>query len=682
MQQRSGLIYLALALITLGLYLPALRCDFVNYDDPDYVTSNPKVQSGVTAASIQWAFTTGHASNWHPLTWLSHALDCQLYGLKPAYHHLTSLLFHMVNSLLVLLVFHRLTGCYWRSALVAAAFAWHPLHVESVAWVSERKDVLSTCFWLLTMLTYHIYTKATGDQKRSKWAWYALTLGLFSLGLMSKPMLVTLPFALLLLDYWPLNRLQLAGTGTPTKGKPISKGAERASTAHLILEKLPFLAIAVSSSVVTFFVQQKGGAVSSLNSLSFPERLSNALVSYLRYTGKLFWPANLSVLYPHPGHWPWWFVTLATVFVVTTSIMVLLQVRQRPYLAVGWLWFLGTLVPVIGLVQVGVQSMADRYTYVPMLGLFVMLAWGIPELVGANASKQKSLALGSGVILGLWVLLTSSQISYWTSSERLFRHAVEVTKDNYLAYNNLGFFLDHDGKVEEAMDNYKKSLAINPNYEDALNNMGYALEGKGMAAEALPYYEAALRTKPNMVEVHNNIGNALSDLGRVDEAISHYETALRLKPDHADAHGNYGVALAMKGRIPEATRELNEAIRLKPTLASAHSNLGNVFAMQHQLAEARAQYELAIQMKPGDSQSHNNLGNVFVELGKLEDAAKEYSEAIRLKPNNPETHFNLGVVYLRQGRKSEALVHFKEAIRYKPNYVEAQRQVEALSVGQ
>ncbi len=675
---RTGWLCLVLGLLTLALYAPAVRNDFVNYDDPDYVTSNPHVQAGLTLANVKWALTTGEASNWHPLTWLSHCLDYQLFGDQPAGHHATSVILHAVNAILVFLVLRRLTGAFWLGAFAAAVFAWHPLQVESVAWISERKNVLSTLFWWLTMGCYAAYVTA-GQRKTGKAGlYYALALGCFAVGLLAKPMLVTLPCVLLLLDFWPLRRGILPFVKE-------SGSAPEAATAvpwsRLVLEKIPFLLLAVVSSVVTFWVQRTGGAVSSLNSLSLGARLANAVVSYCRYVGKLFWPTDLSVLYPHPGHWPVGAIVAAMLFLLVVTALVVWQLRERPYLAVGWFWFLGTLVPVIGLIQVGVQSMADRYMYVPITGLLLMLTWGAADWLGRQPAARSATAMGAGVGLGLCVLLTMGQIRYWRNSQDLFRHAVVVTRDNYLAYNNLGYFLDHEGQVDEALTNYQKSIAINPNYDEAQNNLGYALAAKGRYAEAVGYYENALRLKPTLAEAHNNLGNALADLGRHSEAIEHYRIAQRLKPAYSDAHANYGIALAMQGKLDEAVVELTEAARLDPEKHSHHSNLGNALALQHKLDAAAAEFALALRLKPGDAQAHNNLGNVLAEQGKLNEAGAEYAEALRLKPENPEAQFNYAVVLIRQDRRDEALLHFRETLRLNPNHAVAQRQVAALTGG-
>ncbi len=710
------LISVFLALATFLVFLPVVRNGFVNYDDPDYITANPHVQGGLTWNNVVWAFKTGHASNWHPITWLSHILDCQIFGLHAPPQHLVSVGFHVANVVLLFLLLRLMTGAFWRSVVLAALFALHPLRVESVAWISERKDVLSTLFLLLTLMAYTKYVESrekreNGDRgaagpelakerkgrgtraetrhaslrrmRRPASLYYVLALVLFSLGLMSKPMLVTAPFLLLLLDYWPLGRVALRSR--PKGGAPDPSGhdstrevsaAGSASILRLVLEKIPFLVLAAASSVVTFLVQRKGGAVST--SLTFGQRIANALVSYVRYIGKTLWPTHLSVLYPHPIHWPLWEVIGAALILMAVFWGVLAQARKRPYLAVGWLWFFGTLVPVIGLVQVGVQSMADRYTYVPTIGSLIMLVWGVNDLIPRRAWKPAVMASGTGLTLLACAALTMRQIGFWKDSETLFRHAIQVTRNNYLAYNNLGFFLSNKGKTREAMQYYEKSLAINPNYDDALNNVGYALAKEHRSAEAIPYYEAALRGRPNNPEVHNNLGNALSEVGKLDEAIQQYLITLQENPDHADAHNNLGIALAMKGKLDEAIEHFRQAIRLKPRYASAHSNLGNALAAEHRLAEAMKEYQECLRLDPSDARAHNNLGNVLAEQGDLEAAVAQYNDALRLNEDNPEAEYNLGAALAKLGRNQEAAAHFQQALRLKPDYLQARRQLEQM----
>ena len=736
-----GVLCLLLAIATILAYSRTFQNGFVNYDDADYVTANKQVQQGLTLDGIKWAFTTGHASNWHPLTWVSHMVDVRLFGLNAAGHHATSLALHVANTLLLFWFLNVATGSKWRSAMVAALFALHPLHVESVAWASERKDVLSAFFFLLTLCFYSIHARArcsdlkaecssssattpslhaktqrrqeegksansdleVGSSKSDGGRWtlngrgselnvgsYTLSLLCFALGLMSKPMLVTAPFVLLLLDYWPFKRIDL------------KHGFSIKQAGTLILEKLPFFLLAGASSVVTYFVQREGGAVSV--ALTVGQRLANAAVAYVRYLRKTVWPDDLSVLYPHPGSWPAWQVVAAAILLVTITAGVLhLAHKQwhgkewRPLL-VGWFWFLGMMVPVIGIVQVGIQSMADRYTYLPIIGLFFGIIWTIAEHRGGErSSSERPQTRGRAVRAPIaqtafsparsWIglcalcvlaMLAFRQVGYWRDTETLFTRAVQVTKDNYLAYNNLGYHYSGKGKIAESMQFYEKSLRIKPDYEDALNNMGYALAKLGRHREAIPYYERALRVRPKHVEVHNNLGNALSELGEMEAAIEHYRFALSQKSDHADAHNNLAIALAMKGQFPEAISHFERTLSLNPTNAGAHSNLGNAYAIQKQFEKAIQQYEKALKLNPQDSQAHNNLGNVLMQQDRTAEALQHYEISLRLNPNNPEGHYNLGMALLRQSKSGEANEHFRRALELRPNYPDAMRRLKEI----
>jgi Flp pilus assembly protein TadD len=650
-RRRVCLICLALAVAALAVFGGALTCDFVNYDDPTYVTSNPDVQHGLTPAGVVWAFETPAASNWHPLTWLSHMADVQFFGMSPVGHHLTSLLLHAANAVLLFLILNAMTGAFWRSAVVAALFALHPLRVESVVWVSERKDVLSSLFWMLTVWSYFHFQKA-----KSK-LWYATALASFACGLMSKPMLVTLPFVLLLLDYWPLGR--------------------RISW-QLILEKIPFFGLTAISSVVTFLVQKRGGAVSPLTGLPLLPRIANALISYVRYIAKFFWPTRLSVLYPHPGHWPVWQIVSATVLLAVITALVVWRWRAQPYLAVGWFWFLGMLAPAIGLVQVGIQSMADRYSYLPLVGISIIVVWGLSDMLAQYHAGRWILGAAAGVAITACIVLTPLQVLHWHDSDSLFEHAIAVTKNNYLAYNNLGYFLSNRGESEKAMKYYESALQINPNYDEGHNNLGFALAALGRFQEATNEYIKALSINPRLTEAHNNLGNALGNLGLNDAAIHEYQVALQENPRHADAHNNYGIALAMHGKLDEAIAQFRLAILYKENYASAHSDLGNALAMKGDLAAAIQEYQICLRLTPADPQAHNNLANALAQEGKLEEAAIEYRKALELKPENPEAHFNLGVCLIRQGKRAEAAEEYRAALRQRPNYPTAQQQLDAL----
>ncbi len=463
--------------------------NFVRYDDTEYVVRNPHVQAGITLDGIAWAFASTHASNWHPLTWLSHMLDVQFWGMNPGGHHLTSLLFHVVNTLLLFFVFNRMTRCLWQSGVMAALFALHPLHVESVAWVAERKDLLSTFFWLLTMHYYFKYTENPGIRQ------YAPVLLVFILGLMAKPMLVTLPFVLLLLDFWPLNRMS------------------RFSLPKLIWEKIPLFIAAGLSSAATFIVQQRSGAMSSLDVYPLSVRMANALLAYMDYIRNLVWPVRLAVLYPHPGMPPLGQVVWAGVLLAGISWLIIRNWKQQPYLLVGWLWYLGTLVPVIGLVQVGQQALADRYTYVPLIGLFIIGAWGIPDLLARSRHRIFTLSILALAVFPLLTMTTRLQTGYWRNSITLFGHALEVTADNQVAHNNLGNALAARGRLNEALIHFSAAIQIQPNNPISLNNMGAALMLKNENEKALRLFEKVLKIRPDHPEALKNLERVKAKLG-------------------------------------------------------------------------------------------------------------------------------------------------------------------------
>ena len=522
------LFYLALAFATAAAFWQVRNCDFVNYDDPAYVTKNQHVQQGLTLDGIRWAFTAKCCGNWHPLTMVSHMLDCQLFGAdNPGWHHLHNLLLHIVNTLLLFAVLRQMTGALWRSAFVAAAFALHPLHVESVAWISERKDVLSTLFWILTMAAYLRYVKRTGA------GWYMLTLLVFALGLMSKPMLVTLPFVLLLLDYWPLGRF--SGDDNVLRWK---------TAWPLIREKIPFFALSAISSIVTFVVQQSSGAVQPIAVLRPTIRVVVAVVSYAEYINKLLWPSRLAVFYPLGTMSVGQFV-MAVLLLVGVSVCVIRLAQQYKYLPVGWLWYLGTLVPVIGLVQVGGQSMADRYSYVPFTGLFIIIAWGVPDMLAQWRYRKIAVGASAIMVLSLWSVCTVLQVRHWRNNVMLFEQAIEVTEGNYIAHNQLGNRLQAEGKLDEAISHYREAIRIKPKYARAHYNLGCALFRLDGLDEAISCYNKALELKPDYAEAENNLGALLAKQRRFHEAIGHFRQALQIKPDYAEARQNLAKAKAI-----------------------------------------------------------------------------------------------------------------------------------------
>ena len=587
--ERTVWVCLLLIVLDLVVYAPVWTHDFTDYDDPTYITENPQVTAGLTWPGVVWAFTKGHAMNWHPLTWLSHMLDVELYGLSPGPHHLTSVVLHIANTLLLFGVLHRMTGQLGRSTVVAALFGVHPLHVESVAWAAERKDVLSTLFWLLTLWAYVQYVRRPAVVR------YLAVLGLFALGLMAKPMLVTLPFVLLLLDYWPLGRLSAGGASgdRPASARFIDPRA----ALRVGLEKVPLLALTVASSIVTFIVQQQGGAVIRLEAFPFWQRAANAMVSYVTYIYSTFWPTRLAVLYLyHPPEPLWWIV--ASLVLIGVTLVVIWFARRAPYLPVGWFWYVGTLVPVVGLVQVGSQQLADRYTYVPLIGLFVMLAWGIPDALARWPDRRVGLPTAAALAIVVCAIIAVQQVRYWRNSEALWTRTVEVTTDNWIAHSFLGNILLHTGKFEKARFHYSELVRLRPGSADAHNNLGFALARLGMPDDAMAQYTEALRILPGYAEAHNNLGMVLAGRGRVDEAIREFLEALRIKPDYGDAHFNVASMLARKGQLAEAAQHYRDALRENPMDENTQYQLGVILADQGKIEEATRQFETALRLNP------------------------------------------------------------------------------------
>lgn len=606
---RSLGIALGLIAACVAVFASVRHNDFVYYDDPKYVTENPIVMSGLTARGIAWALKTGTDANWFPLTWTSHMLDVQLYGTNAGGHHVTSLILHIASTLLLFGVLLWMTRALGRSAFVAGLFALHPLHVESVAWVAERKDVLSTFFWMLTLWAYVWYTRQPRVSR------YALVLMLFAAGLMAKPMLVTLPFVLLLLDYWPLERKAM-------------------SFAQLAKEKLPLFVVAIASSIVTFMVQRHGGAVRGLDSFPLVSRIGNALVSYVDYIGKMLWPAQLAAFYPYPDELSGGKVLGAVVILVAISVFAIRNARKHPYLIVGWLWYLGTLVPVIGLIQVGNQAMADRYTYVPLIGLFIIIAWGVHDLLERTSARRFLLPIAGTAALAACAVIARTQVQYWKNSSALWMHALRVTDDNYVAHNNLGLALAGQGKIDEAVIQYNEALRIRPNYATARTNLGAALSKQGKTADAIANYNEVLRQKPDMAEAHTDLGAALANQGKLDEAIAEYREALRLKPGYPEAHANLGLVFAKQAKVDEAIAEYNAALASKPDFVEVHNNLGYALAATGHLDEAIAHYNNAIRLKPDFELARMNLAMTLANQGKTEEALQAFFEVLKLNPDN------------------------------------------------
>jgi len=645
---KTVLIYLLLAAGTLAAYWPVLNCEFVNIDDWAYVTDNSHVKAGLTWSSVVWAFRSTVAGNWHPLTCLSHILDCQLYGLRAGGHHFTNLLFHVANTLLLFGVLQRLTRAIWRSALVAALFAVHPLRVESVAWVAERKDVLSAFFFMLTLGAYGRFAEirnpksenrspkqetentaragvpSLGGEVRLSSArlWYLTAMVMFALGLMSKPMLVTLPFVLLLLDYWPLRRF--TNPSLQFSSPPILR---------LVLEKLPFFLLAAVASVVAFLAQKGGGAVVALQAFPFRARLANAVVSYARYLAKAIWPDPLAVFYPYEGGWGAGRVLGAAVLLAALSLAAIVMARRRPYWFVGWFWFAGTLVPVIGLVQIGSQALADRYTYLPLIGIFVLCSWGLGELLAPRVGRRV-VAIGATVLLLGFAVVTRLQLRHWKNSQALFEHAVQVTAHNARAQYCLGFILETQGKTAEAFGRYAEAIRDLPDFTEAHCGLAGIWAGQSKLEASANEYRAALRCQSDFPQAHYGLAEVLAKQGQGDQAIIHYTAALRSRPDYAEAHYQLATLLTRKMDIGQAIVHYREALRLKPDWLEALNNLAWILATQpderhRNGAEAVRLAARAVELTgTNNSGALDTLGAASAEAGRFPAAVETARRAL------------------------------------------------------
>jgi tetratricopeptide (TPR) repeat protein len=660
------------------VFIPALKCPFLCFDDPDYVTSNSHVKAGFTWSGVRWAVSSTEAGNWHPVTWMSHMLDCQMYGLAPRGHHLSNVMIHAANTALVFLLLRFLTGFGWRSFLVAGLFGLHPLRIESVAWVSERKDVLSMFFFLLTIWAYCEYARTRArlghrDQSSSEvkelmqrsnaWMWwYLLAVGVFALGLASKPMLVTVPFVLLLLDYWPLNRLRLPRLQQPS-GQP-----ENETWQGLLVEKTPFFVLSAFSSVVTWLAQQEAMG----RDLSLGSRIGNALVSYCAYLGKIFWPARLAIFYPwdysSTGQVIWAGILLAVV-----SLLVFGLSRRCPCLAVGWLWFIGMLVPVIGIVQVGEQSMADRYTYIPSIGVFIAIVWSVSEIV----QRKRMLTYGATALASLaliaCIICSRQQLGYWHENELLFRRSLSISGPNSTAYTCLAITLKTQNRVQEAWAMYLEALRVQPRDPLARTGLGGLLFESGRMDEALREFHAALEVKPRDANALVSVGAVLFEQGNLEEAIAKYREALRNKPDYALAHYNLAAAFRKLGRSDDSIRQYKMSILLDPDYAPAHVGFGNILAEAGRLKDAGVEYEQALRLDPFNSDAHYNLAKVLEAQGMVEFAIVHYQEVLLRKPAYVEAHCGLASALSTAGRFPEAIEHYSVAIGLRPTYAPAHR---------
>jgi protein O-mannosyl-transferase len=658
-KKTRGLICLALAAATIAVYWGAGGFDFVNFDDPDYVTENPMVRRGLSLRGVIWAFTHFYASNWHPLTWISHMLDCQLFGLHAGGPHLVNVALHAANGVLLFLLLQRLTGAQWRSALVAGLFVLHPLHVESVAWIAERKDVLSTFFGLLALLAYvkkckvqspSALAKAPAD-KKSK-VWYASSLGLFALSLMAKPMLVTMPFVLLLLDFWPLRRVENLGARTffsPQFGK-------------LVWEKWPWFALAAVSSVVTFFAQKAGGAVQSTEYFPLTGRVTNAVTAYFEYVLKACWPVHLAVFYPLAHEQPAWRVAVAAAFILGVTLAAVMTIKRSPFFLVGWLWFLGTLVPVIGLVQVGNQAMADRYTYIPLTGLFIIVVWGGWELLRHKRVTQIASAAVAIALLAVLAAVTLYQLQYWREGFALFTHTLAVTRDNAVANNNLGTLLVARGRDADGLAHYAEAVRLNPKNASYQNNLATALARAGRQEDAIEHYQAAIHDDPQFAKAYSNLGALFLDQHRLDAAITNLNEAVRIDPVSGTPRNNLGNALSAAGRLEDALVQYSEAVRLDPTNSAMHLNAGLALAKAGRANDAGVQFAEAVRLKPASPEARYELGRQLYFTRQFQAAAEQLGEAVRLRPDYAAAGYYLSAAEAEMGRFDEAVAIGNQAL--------------------
>jgi Flp pilus assembly protein TadD len=591
-KKQNLIVYIFLVIVTIAVYWQVNQHNFINCDDPVYVTDNLHVQSGITLDGFRWAFSTTYAEFWHPLTWLSLMLDYQFYGLNAGGYHLTNLILHILSTLLLFWLFNRMTKMVWRSAFVAALFALHPLHVESVAWIAERKDVLSAFFFMLTLCLYVYYTEKPDIKK------YLLVLFCFACGLMSKSIVVTLPVILILLDYWPLNRFE-------SKKENI--------VLWQLKEKIPFFVLSAVFTIITLYAQYRPTVI------HFPlsSRIANALVSFVVYLEKTFWPYDLAAFYPFVDPLPAWQVVGAALLIILISVTVILMLRRSPYLFVGWLWYAIILLPVIGVIQINSQAMADRYTYLSLIGIGIMLSWGIPLLFQREDIRKIILFPAGIAVIVILAVLSWHQCGYWENDVKLFNHILHSTKDNFLAHNNLGAALFKEGKFEAAINHYNK----------------------------------AIRIKPDIAVTYHNRASAYAKLGQYQRAVEDFSEAIRQKPDYAEAYYNRGTIYCILHQYSLAIIDYNQAVRIKPDYAEVYYNRGNSYAYLGQYSLAIADYGSAISLNPHDAQAHYNRGTIYAALGQYQPAIEDFQKAIFLKPDYEQAHQSLQLALARQQQK-------------------------------
>lgn len=648
-----------LAALALGIYWPTIRYEFINYDDDIYVYNNSLVAAGWTLKGVVFAFCHSDFQNWVPLTTLSHMADYQLYGLNAGGHHFTNVLLHTISAIVLFLVFHQMTGALWRSAFIAALFAVHPLHVESVAWVAERKDTLGGLFFMLTLWAYVRYVRESGRR------WTRLVLFIFfALGLMAKPIVITLPFVCLLLDYWPLNRF--ARTNEPIAGRP---NTVLSRFGRLLVEKIPLLVLSAACALVTVLAEKPN--IASTETLPVFFRVQNALVAYAVYLEQTFWPIKLGLPYPYPaGGLPVWKVVVSFILLAAVFVWVIRERRKRPFLLVGWLWWVGMLVPVIGLVQVGEQAHADRHMYLPQIGLSLMVVWLVAEFASTG---RKRLCLGGIGMVAVLLLAVAArrQCSFWKNSASLWLHTLAVTSGNCVAHYNFGNVLLREKRWDEAIAHFRTATEIRPDYVPAYNNWANALLSEGQVNQAVDRLQMAIALQPNSPEPENNLGGVLVRNGQIDEAIIHFQKAVANNPRFAVAYDNLGSALVRKGQWDEAVVQFEKAVAVDPAFAPAHIDLGNVLLQKGRTEEAINHFRKAVFLAPGSAIAFDDLGAALLRQGLFGDAIDCFKHALVLQPGFANAENNLGITLLRKGRIDEAVICFQKTLDIEPASAEA-----------
>jgi len=667
-------IGLFLIVITAAVYSPVRHHEFINFDDGGYVYENEHVQKGLTPDSIKWAFTlvkSDEKSYWHPVTWLSHMLDCQLFGLNAGYHHLSNLLFHLLNVLLLFLLLYRMTGEVWKSGMVAALFALHPVNVDSVAWIAERKNLLSTTFWMLTLLAYIRYAAKPSALR------YLLIMMVFSIGLMAKPMLVTLPCALLLLDFWPLYRFQwfrenwLHQEALPSAGRAVF---QTASISRLVLEKIPLLMLSFAAIWLSFLSLQKNSQILTEAAQPIGLRIANALVSYLHYLWKMIWPSNLAIFYPFPNEIPLWQPVAAVIALIGITALAIVHSRRKPYLATGWFWYLGTLTPVIGIIQGGLwPQIADRWAYIPFIGVFIAMAWAGWAFLSRSCAKAWA---GAGISIFLLVLLaslTTKQLTYWKNTDTLFQHTLNVTRDNYYAHVLVGRFFSAAGDHDKALRHFQKALDLQPVFDMAHESMGdtYVLQKK--YDQAILHYQKALFISISDPLLLIKIGNAYAGMGNHHQAIQFYLESLSIDPDDPSAYSNLGAAYYFIGQLEAAAQNLKKAIELKPDYAEAYYNLGLVEIKTGNAQPATTYFKQAVKINPDYADAHNSLGKICFQSGDMAKALLHFKEVTRISAKDASAYYNIGIILYTQHETSQAAQYFQKALEINPAYEKAKQ---------